>query len=76
MLQRDAETCQWILDLLGEVEKERDLNLGVEEKLVALEKRASLDAMAVGRLRKERDELIQTVEWLHSECSAAHEEHD
>ena len=27
LLQRDAETHQWILDLLGEVEKERDLKL-------------------------------------------------
>ena len=76
LLQKDAETCQWILDLLAEVEKERELKLGAEEKLMALEKKASLDAVAVARLRKERDELLQTVERLHSECGAAHEEHD
>jgi len=76
LLQKDVETCQRILDLLGEVEKERDLKLGAEEKLVALEKRVSLDATAVARLRKEWDELIQTTERLRSEHGAAHEEHD
>ena len=53
LLQKDAKTCQQILDLLGEIEKERDLKLEAEEKLVALEKRASLDATVVSRLRKE-----------------------
>ena len=74
LLQKDAETRQCILDLLGEVEKERDLKLGAEEKLVALEKRASLDAVVVAQLRKEKDELIQTVERLRSKCGVAHEE--
>ena len=50
--------------------------MGAEEKLVALEKRASLDAAAVARLRKERDELLQTAEKLRSECNVAHEERD
>ena len=44
---------------MGEVEKERDLKLGAEEKLAALKKRASLDAAAVSWLRKEWDELLQ-----------------
>jgi len=57
LLQKDAETYQRILDLLGEVEKEMDLKLGSKEKLAALEKRVSLDAVAVTQLRKERDEL-------------------
>jgi len=61
---------------LAEVEKERELKLGVEEKLTALEKRASLDVVAVARLCKERDELLQTVEKLCSECGVAREEHD
>jgi len=43
---------------------------------MALEKRASLDAATVARLRKERDELIQTAERLHSECGMAREECD
>ena len=55
---------------------ERDLKLGAEEKLVALEKRTSLDAMAVTQLRKEWDELPQIVERLHLEHGVAHEEHD
>ena len=59
LLQKDTETRQWILDLLSKVEKERDLRLGAEEKLTALEKRVSLDVMVVGRLCKEQDELLQ-----------------
>jgi len=59
---------------LAEVEKERELKLGAEEKLVALEKRASLDAAAVTQLRKERDELLQIVERLHEERGTAREE--
>ena len=43
---------------------------------MALEKRASLDAAVVARLRKEQDELILTSERLCSECGMAHEEHD
>jgi len=76
LLQRDVETRQRILDLLGEVEKERDLRLGAKEKLMALEKRVSLDAVAVARLHKEQDELLQTTERLRSECSVAHKECD
>ena len=38
--------------------------MGAEEKLMALEKRVSLDAAAVARLHKEQDELIQTTERL------------
>ena len=63
-----------MLDLLAEVEKERELKLGAKEKLVALEKRASLDAAAVTQLRKERDELLQIVERLHEERGTAREE--
>ena len=43
---------------------------------MALEKRASLDAMAVARLRKEWDELLQTAERLRSKRDVAHEERD
>ena len=50
--------------------------MGAEEKLVALEKRASLAAVAVARLCKEQDELLQTVERLRSEHGMAHEESD
>ena len=74
LLQKDAETRQWSLDLLAEVEKERELKLGAEEKLAALEKMASLDAMVVARLRNGRDELLQTMERLRSERGVAREE--
>jgi len=43
---------------------------------VTLEKKASLDATTVARLRKEQDERLQTVERLRSEHGAAHEERD
>ena len=66
LLQKDAETRQQILDLLAEVEKKRELKLGAKEKLVALEKKASLDATVVARRRMEWDELLQTTERLHS----------
>jgi len=43
---------------------------------VGPEKKASLDAMVVAWLCKERDELIQTAKRLHSEHGAAREECD
>ena len=43
---------------------------------MALERRVSQDAMVVARLRKERDELLQTVERLRSEHGMAREERD
>ena len=52
------------------------MKLRAKEKLMALEKRASLDATAVTQLRKEQDELFQTVERLHSDRGMAYEEHD
>ena len=47
-----------------------------KEKLAALEKSANLDAAAIAWLRKEQDELLQTMERLHSEHGAAHKDHD
>ena len=47
LLEKDSEARQWILDLLAEVEKERELKLGAEDRLTTLEKRVSLDATAV-----------------------------
>jgi hypothetical protein len=61
---------------LGEVEKERDLKLWVEEKLMALEMRARQDAVMIEWLRKERDELSQTMERLLVERNMAHHECD
>ena len=50
--------------------------MGAEEKLMALEKRVSLDAVTVAQLCKEQDELLQTVERFYSERGTAHEERD
>ena len=76
LLQKDTETHLRTLDLLAKVEQERELKLGAKEKLVTLEKGASLDATTIARLRKEQDELLQTTERLYSERSVAHKEHD
>jgi len=76
LLQKDAKACQRVIDLLAEVERERDLKLEAEERSVALLQKANLDAEVVARLRRERDELHQTIERLHLESSTACEEHD
>ena len=41
-----------------------------------MEKRASQEAAAVAQLRKEQDELLQTMEMLRSEHGEAREERD
>ena len=76
LLQRDAETRQWIIDLLVEAEKERDLRLGAKERSATLEQRAKLDAETVTWLHKKRDELRHTVERLRSEHDTVCEERD
>jgi len=53
LLQQDAETRQRIIDLLAKAEKEWGLRLVAEERSVALEQRAKLDAEVVAWLRKE-----------------------
>ena len=50
LLQNDAEARQRVLDLLAEVEKERELKLGAEERSVGLQQWTKLDAEAVARL--------------------------
>jgi hypothetical protein len=50
LLKRDAEDRQWILDLLGELEKERDLKLAVEGRLAALEMRMRQDVAMIEQL--------------------------
>ena len=36
LLQKDVETCQWAIDLLAELEMERDLRLRAKERSMAL----------------------------------------
>ena len=76
LLQKDAEACQWAVDLLDELKTERDLKLEVKERSAALQQRANLDAEVIARLRRERNELHQTTERLCSECGTAHKERD
>ena len=52
------------------------MKLGAEERLAALEKRASQDAVVVAWLLKEWDELLQTAGRLGSEHAVARKEHD
>jgi len=76
LLQKDAEAYQQAVDLLAELERERDLKLEDKERSVALQQKANLDADVVARLRKERDKLRQTVERLRLERGMACEERD
>ncbi|XP_066334564.1 uncharacterized protein [Miscanthus floridulus] len=76
LLQRDTEARQRALELLVEVEKERELKLGVEERSMALQQRASLDIKAIAQLHKEQDKLRQITERLRSEHDTAREERD
>ena len=64
LLQRDAEARQWVVDLLDKVGKEQELKLRAEERSVALEQRAKLDAEVIARLRGEREEQRKTSERL------------
>lgn len=76
LLQRDAEARQQILDLLGEVEKERKLKLAVEGRLTASETRMHQDAALMEQLCKEWDGLLLTMERLRLKHSTACEERD
>ena len=58
------------------MEKERELKLGAKERSVALQQRVSLDAEAIARLCKERDELRQTAERLRLKHGTARGERD
>ena len=57
LLQKDAEASQRAIELLEELERERDLKLEAEERSTALQQRANLDAEVIAWLHRERDEL-------------------
>jgi chromosome segregation ATPase len=76
LLQRDAVARQRILELLDDVQQERDRKLAAEQRLVASETKARQDAATAERLRKERDESRQTEERLRTERGMARAEHD
>ena len=76
LLQKDADARQQAVELLAELETERDLKLKAEDRSTALQRRADQDAEAIARLRRERDELLQTAERLCSERGTVREERD
>ena len=53
LLQKDVEAAERAVDLLAELEMERDLKLEAEERSVALQQKANLDAEVIARLRRE-----------------------
>ena len=54
----------------------RDLKLRAEERSMALQQRVDQDADVIARLRRERDELSQTIERLCLEHGTVYEEHN
>ena len=58
LLQKDADASQRAIELLAELEMERDLKLKAEDKSAALQRRVDKDAEAIARLRKEQDKLL------------------
>ena len=54
----------------------QNLKLEAEDRSAALQQRANLDIEVIARLRRERDELRQTIERLRSERGTARKEHD
>ena len=76
LLQKDADANQRAIELLAELETERDLKLKAEDRSAVLQWRADQDAEVISQLRGERDELCWTEERLRSERSTAREEHD
>ena len=67
---------EWAVEVLAELEMERDLRLKAKDRSTTLQQRANRDAEVIARLRGERDELRQTKERLRSERRMAREDHD
>ena len=74
LVRKDVEASKRAAEVLSELETERDLRRKAKERSVALQQRANLDAKVIARLRKERDELCQTIERLCSEHGTVREE--
>ena len=58
MLQKDTEASQRVVELLDELEMERNLNLKAEDRSMAPQQRVDQDAKVIARLRREQDELL------------------
>ena len=57
LLQKDTDASQQSIELLAELEMERDLKLKAEDRSAALQRMADQDAEVIAQLRRERDEL-------------------
>ena len=53
LLQKDADAHQQAVELLAELETERDLKLKAEDRSTALQRRADQDAEEIARLHRE-----------------------
>ena len=58
MLQKDADARQQAVELLAELEMERDLRLKAEDRSTVLQRRVDQDAEETAWLRRERDKLL------------------
>ena len=76
LLQKDAEVSQRAVEVLAELEMERDLRRKAGERSVTLQQRVNQDAEVISRLCGEWDELCQTEQRLLSKHSTPYEEHD
>ena len=76
LLQKDATASEQAIELLAELETERDLKLKAKERSTVLQQRVDQDAEVITRLHEERDELCRTEKRLCSERSIACEDHD
>ena len=58
LLQKDIDASQRAIELLAELEMEKDLRLKAEDRSTAPQRRVDHDVEAMARLRRERDELL------------------
>ena len=70
--RHDAESHRQVLDLRGELEKEKGLTLAAKEAASALDVKAIQDAAATEWLRQERDDSRRTESCLRSERDSSH----
>ena len=76
LLQKDAAASERAVEVLAELEMERDLKWKAEDRSTALQQRVDQDAEVIARLHGEREELRRTEERLRSERGMAREERD
>lgn len=76
LCQRKDEAHEWAQEILSSAERDRNIKLAVEDELAAMKARARQDTLTLTRVRKERDDLLQTAGRLCSEHKTARIERD